>query len=158
MSQNRILLKKSSVVGKIPSTSDVEYGELALNFSDGRLYFKNSDNSIDFFQSGVTSSNATLPFPANEGDFGSVAISSTNSEFDLGSLSENENFSHDLGELKNTISPDSFILPSFNTSDLPEGTVGEMIFVTNEVNGSIPAFFDGSDWKRLSDNQIVTPS
>jgi hypothetical protein len=71
MAQNRILLKKSSVVGKIPNTSDVEFGELALNFSDGRLYFKNSDNNIDFFESGTGSADF-LPFAANEADFGAV--------------------------------------------------------------------------------------
>ena len=46
---SRIILKKSSVVDKAPLPSDLEYGELAINYSDGRLYFKNSSNSIKSF-------------------------------------------------------------------------------------------------------------
>jgi len=48
-SSSRIILKKSSVENKIPQTSDLEFGELALNFADGRLYFKNTANEIDSF-------------------------------------------------------------------------------------------------------------
>jgi len=43
---NKILLKKSSVVGRVPNVSDLEYGELALNYADGKLYYKTSVNSI----------------------------------------------------------------------------------------------------------------
>ena len=43
---NKIVLKKSSVVGRVPTPSDLEYGELALNYADGRLYYKNSNNAI----------------------------------------------------------------------------------------------------------------
>lgn len=43
---NKVLLKKSAVLGKIPSTSDLDYGELAINYSDGKLYYKNSANQI----------------------------------------------------------------------------------------------------------------
>lgn len=42
-------LKRSSVVGKIPDSSDLVYGELALNYADGKLYFKNSSNNIRSF-------------------------------------------------------------------------------------------------------------
>lgn len=44
-----IKLKKSSVVGRVPGTGDLDYGELALNFADGKLYFKNSSNAIKAF-------------------------------------------------------------------------------------------------------------
>lgn len=43
---NKIILKKSSVVGRVPTTSDLEYGELALNYSDGKLYYKTANNAI----------------------------------------------------------------------------------------------------------------
>lgn len=45
-----IKLKKSSVAGRVPSTSDLSYGELAINYNDGKLYFKNSSNSIRSFR------------------------------------------------------------------------------------------------------------
>lgn len=43
---NKFLLKKSSVTGRVPTTSDLEYGELALNYADGKLYYKTSSNGI----------------------------------------------------------------------------------------------------------------
>lgn len=43
---SKITLKKSSVTGKVPATSDLDYGELALNYTDGALYYKHSANDI----------------------------------------------------------------------------------------------------------------
>lgn len=50
---NKIILKKSSVANRIPLTTDLDYGELALNYADGKLYYKTSDGTtIDSFQAG----------------------------------------------------------------------------------------------------------
>jgi hypothetical protein len=46
MANNKIILKKSSVIGKIPQATDLEYGELAINYADGVLYYKSSANSV----------------------------------------------------------------------------------------------------------------
>jgi len=46
---NKVLLKKSSVLGKAPIASDLDYGELALNYADGLLYFKNASNTVQSF-------------------------------------------------------------------------------------------------------------
>ena len=43
---NKVLLKRSSVAGKIPVASDLEYGELALNYNDGVLYYKDNSNTV----------------------------------------------------------------------------------------------------------------
>ena len=50
MSQT-IKLKKSSVSGNQPDPGTLEYGELAINFTDGKLYFKTNTNSLDYFPS-----------------------------------------------------------------------------------------------------------
>lgn len=42
----KIILKKSSIVSKIPTTTDLDYGEVALNYADGALYYKRSDNTV----------------------------------------------------------------------------------------------------------------
>lgn len=44
-----ILLKKSSVPGKTPSLDNLQYGEIALNYADGKLYYKTSDNELKSF-------------------------------------------------------------------------------------------------------------
>ena len=50
-----IRLKKSSVAGRIPDSSDLAYGELALNYADEKLYFKNSSNVIKEIGGGTDS-------------------------------------------------------------------------------------------------------
>jgi hypothetical protein len=56
---NKVLLKKSSVLGKIPLATDLDYGELALNYADGLLYFKNSSNVVQSFSSSGVSLTGT---------------------------------------------------------------------------------------------------
>lgn len=43
---SKIVIKKSSVAGKVPLTTDLDYGELAINYTDEKIYFKNSNNQI----------------------------------------------------------------------------------------------------------------
>ena len=49
MSTTKIILKKSSVSSNAPAVGDLDYGEVALNYADGRLYYKNSSNQIKHF-------------------------------------------------------------------------------------------------------------
>ena len=58
---NRIQLKKSSVASKVPVVADLAYGELALNYADGKLYYKKSDGTtIDFFSAASVASSGTV--------------------------------------------------------------------------------------------------
>lgn len=74
---NSIILKKSSVAAKVPLVGDLTYGELALNYADGKLYFKDSSNAINFLGSSSatqTFTNKTLTSPSLTG---TVAITAT---------------------------------------------------------------------------------
>ncbi len=47
-------------------------------------------------------------------------------------------------------------LPSYAVSELPSPSpAAQMIYVSDETGGSIPAFSDGSNWRRMSDRAIV---
>ena len=46
MSNNTIILKRSSVTGKKPTATQLQYGELSINYADGEIYYKSSDNTI----------------------------------------------------------------------------------------------------------------
>lgn len=46
---NTILLKKSPVVGRSPQVEDLDLGELAINFADGKLYYKTAEDEIRYF-------------------------------------------------------------------------------------------------------------
>lgn len=61
---NKVLLKKSSVAAKVPLVTDLDYGELAVNYADGKLYYKTATNTISAFTTNVgtvTSVNMTVP-------------------------------------------------------------------------------------------------
>lgn len=42
---SKVVLKRSNVAGKKPETTDVDFGELAINTNDGRAYVKKDDGS-----------------------------------------------------------------------------------------------------------------
>lgn len=42
-----VLIKRSSVAGKVPATTDLNYGELAVNTHDGRMFMKANNGSGD---------------------------------------------------------------------------------------------------------------
>lgn len=43
---NTIKIKNSAVAAKVPLTTDLDYGELALNYADGKIFYKRSDNTV----------------------------------------------------------------------------------------------------------------
>jgi hypothetical protein len=55
-----IRLKKSSVLGRVPSAGDLEYGEVAINYADGRLFYKTSSNTIEHFSSSSVDSGQVI--------------------------------------------------------------------------------------------------
>lgn len=63
MSQT-ILVKRSAVPGKVPSTTDLQLGELAMNTTDGKLYMKRDDGTASIKEIGAD------PFPSQAGKEG----------------------------------------------------------------------------------------
>lgn len=57
---NKIILKKSAVPSKVPLSADLEYGELAINYADGVLYYKNTSNIVSSFSGGSMSASQIL--------------------------------------------------------------------------------------------------
>jgi hypothetical protein len=91
-------------------------------------------------------------------NFGTVTETVTASD-DLGLVTEAVDQEADLGTIVTSglIYPDQFVLPSYTTTTLPSASVvGAMIFVTNESGGAVPAFADGTNWRRVTDRAIVS--
>lgn len=69
----KILAKRSAVANKVPLTTDLSLGELALNTYDGALYFKKSPGGVDSIITVATTTgtqtltNKTLTTPAITG-------------------------------------------------------------------------------------------
>ncbi len=65
---SKIILKKSSVAAKAPVAGDLDFGELAINYTDSKLYFKKADGSIDAF----TTAAASAPVTSVGGNIGDI--------------------------------------------------------------------------------------
>jgi len=57
MAQN-IILKRSAVAGRVPDTGSINFGEVAINTYDGKLYFKKS-GSVQSVETIVTTNSIT---------------------------------------------------------------------------------------------------
>jgi len=92
------------------------------------------------------------------GDMGLISDAVTSAQ-DLGLITDLATISYDLGTLVESglVWPSQFKLPEFTVGTLPVATpAGLMIYVSDASGGSIPAFSDGSNWRRVDDRNIVT--
>ena len=72
-----IKLKKSSISGRIPSTSDLDFGELAINYADGILYFKNSSNQVSSVNARALGVDSTATFSIIDSAYINAIVANT---------------------------------------------------------------------------------
>jgi len=81
---------------------------------------------------------------------------------DLGLVTELVDEEYDLESLLITnqlLYPTQLVLPSYTVAELGNvstSPAGQFVFCTDETGGAIPAYSDGSNWRRVSDRAIVT--
>jgi len=91
-----IKLKRSSVAGKTPNTTNLSTGELALNLADKRLYSANSSaileigsnpDSLSVGSGGFTIANGAITFPLADGDANQVLQTDGSGQLSFGTVS-----------------------------------------------------------------------
>jgi len=89
-----VLLKRSSVAGNVPGSSDLALGEIAVNTADGAVYIKKGNNDI-----------------VAVADNDILHIDTTNSRIGIGTTSPNRNL-HIIGQytVENSTSPSGALL------------------------------------------------
>jgi hypothetical protein len=56
-----------------------------------------------------------------------------------------------------TASSGPVVLASYTVAGLPSASpAGQFAYVTDETGGAVPAFSDGTDWRRVTDRNVVT--
>lgn len=86
MANTKVILKKSGSTGNTPNT--LEYGELAINYADGVLFYKTSNGTISTISTGSegsASSNAALQQVTFTGDGSTV-------NFNLGTTTTSDSY------------------------------------------------------------------
>lgn len=51
---NTIKIKNTGTASNVPSAASLQFGELALNYADGKLYFKTGASTVDFLKSNIS--------------------------------------------------------------------------------------------------------
>jgi hypothetical protein len=91
-------------------------------------------------------------------DFGTITETVTLSD-DLGLITEALDTQADLGEIvtSGVFYPNQLVFPSYTVAGVPGAApAGQMIYVSNESGGAVPAFSDGTNWRRVTDRAIIT--
>lgn len=57
-----------------------------------------------------------------------------------------------------TVSTQTLPFPEYTVATVPSAATnqGVMIMVTDEVGGYVPAFSDGTDWRRVTDRNVIS--
>lgn len=80
---NTIKIKNSGVSSNAPSAGSLEYGELALNYADGRLFFKKDASNVKYFTTSeysnttITSNTSTVVDTVPLSSFSSIEYTIT---------------------------------------------------------------------------------
>lgn len=152
-----------SISGNITTadTDNLSEGSTNLYFTDAR-----ANSAIDAKLTGdITFGNVTAQ-SVNTGvvegvvfqpitDYGTITTSA-NITIDYGAVNEAGTVPAigDFEYLVDTFGPTG---DSFTVSGLPSaGQPGQMIYVSDETGGSVMAFSDGSNWRRITDRAIVS--
>lgn len=98
-----IKLKRSSVAGKVPTTGQLEIGELALNSADGKVYFERGDTTVQSFFTTNTLITGSLQQSGSDSYFlSNVGIGTTTPQEKLhvdGNISGSDTYINDWGSV-----------------------------------------------------------
>lgn len=130
-----------------PSALSILGNNIAINMDADRLetFLSHGGQGIIFIQVATTIPTVT---PIN----GGVLYTRYNGQYITLNYLDDAGTIHDL-----TDTGGAAPLPSYTVATVPVSAVaGTQIFVTDEVGGSIPAFWDGTNWRRVTDRAIIS--
>jgi hypothetical protein len=123
---NTIKIKNSGTASNVPSS--LEFGELGLNYADGKLFYKNTSNTIVEFSS-AGSSESSLPSGGLEGQ---MLVKATDTDYDT------EWIDNYTGDLRIITKNDSGVTISKGEAVMAVGAVGDRIQIEKAVSdGSV---------------------
>lgn len=146
-----------AVTGSVVATDKIQTDDAV--FARGVSTFPAGPNAFVDYDSG----GSTARFGGYNGSTGWIPCRFLGSSFDLavgtggGSASTVVAVTTTGAAVTGKVSASTrFDLPSYTVAGLPAaGVAGGMIYVSNETGGAVPAFSDGTNWRRVTDRAIV---
>lgn len=147
MSSNisQIILKRSSVAGKQPTPTSLNYGELAVNYADGKIFFRKSDNTLGEF---TTDNSITLVDGTSDNDV--FRFPMLHSETILSGKTNTMKY---ISNMKYTPNTKTFNVPNITTTQLTAvGSTMDTLEV--KKTAKLPAIIDIAD--SVTENVTIT--
>ena len=134
-----------------------------------KIHSANNETEAFKVQGSNVTINESYTFPAEDGGAGYAMITDGSGQLsfaaigdpveDYGFIGDLANITVDYGvkseiETRKPTSHDSYTVAEAQA--LTYINPGDMIFVSDESGGSTMAFYDGSDWRRIQDRQIIS--
>ena len=139
MATPKVLLKRSSVVGRTPTSSDLDYGELAINFADGKIHYKDANNNIkSFVDSAIVNDLITRRSTDSAEVLAIVQANSLDSSETLDLIYKNSLDSAEVGRLITTQaldSADAILLIDSSHVQLKQS------YNATQLNGQAPSYY-----------------
>ena len=165
----KVLLKRSSVIGKVPVAGDLQYGELAINFADGRIYYKDANDNIKNFvdsaiiQSIVSEMSTDSAEVINLIQTYSLDSSEIIALIDSGYVQARQDFSYasltgvpDIAAIAKANSTDSAEVSSIITSDVDKSFVDALNVDADTLDGNDGSYY--LDWTNVTNKPDLTDS
>lgn len=134
-----------------------------------KIYGANNESEVFKVQGSNVTINDAYTLPISDGGAGHAIVTdgSGNLSFaalgdpveDYGFITELANVTVDYGTVSETETRKPTSHDSYTVAEAQALTYinpGDMIFVSNESGGATMAFYDGSDWRRIQDRQVIS--
>ena len=144
-----VKIKRSSVLGKRPTTSDLQTGELALNTRDGKLFSSDGSNIFEigsntsFVATGTLTLGNTNPytFPTSDGNANQVLTTDGAGNLSFANAQQTSSQILDsLGYTNSTITPDNLF--QNDTTDYGDLTTAVQDAFGVYLNGEVMDFME----------------
>jgi len=139
---NTIKIKNSGTAANVPSAASLQFGELALNYADGKLYFKTGASTVDFLKSNITlGTDTTGNYMSGISGTSPVSVSHTPAEGSSATVSLTSGYGDTLNPYASKTA--NFVLSA------PSGSAGVPTFRAL-VNADIPSLLTGKTYNGLA--------